>query len=83
MSTAYCATVHELRDQIAADGLDPAQGGFFLLSSYPDVDETQFDVWSVETAQAPAGMLPAMLNYHIPAAALQRLSTDATMRMFG
>jgi hypothetical protein len=48
MSTAYCAVLSELRDDIARDGLNPGNGGFFLLTAFPDDVDADFDIWIID-----------------------------------
>ncbi len=48
MSTAYCAVLSELRDDIAREGLNPENGGFFLLAAFPDDVDAGFDVWAID-----------------------------------
>lgn len=48
MSNAYCAVLSELRDEVTRDGLNPANGGFYLLAAFPDDVDADFDVWVID-----------------------------------
>lgn len=68
MSTAYCAVLSELREDVARDGLNPENGGFFLLAAFPDDVDAEFDVWAIDMKGRtfPGGDV-LMLNEPIPA----------------
>lgn len=67
MSTVYCAVLSELRDAVARDGLNPANGGFYLLSACPDDVDADFDVWVIDLKERSFQGDVVMLCEPIPA----------------
>lgn len=74
MSTAYCAILSELRDAVSRDGLDPVNGGFFILAAYPDDVHDDFDVWAIDIGNLFVQGDAMMLSTPIPATAMQLAS---------
>ncbi|TLX16859.1 hypothetical protein [Rhizobium sp. MHM7A] len=71
MSTAYCAVLSELRDDVARDGLNPAKGGFYLLASCPDDVDADFDLWVIDLKDQSFQGEVVMLSEPIPAHDMQ------------
>jgi hypothetical protein len=75
MSTAYCAVLSELRDDVSREGLNPENGGFFLLAAFPDDVEAEFDVWVIDLKGQTFQGDVLMVNTPIPAHDMQLAST--------
>lgn len=71
MSTAYCAVLSELRDNVARDGLNPANGGFYLLAAFPDDVDADFDIWVIDLKDQSFHGDVIMVSEPIPAHDMQ------------
>ena len=79
MSTAYCAVLSELREDVARDGLNPENGGFFLLAAFPDDVDAEFDIWAIDLKDGTFQGDILMVHEPIPAHDMQLASSTCNL----
>jgi hypothetical protein len=82
MSTAYCAVLSELRDDVARGGLNPEIGGFYLLAAFPDDVEADFDVWVIDLKDQSFNGDFVMVSEPIPAHDMELVPSYQMARAF-